>query len=192
MTNVATTLLVLRGPSGCGKSTTATQLREAYGGRGLAIIRQDEVRRNVLRERDQDGAFTITLIDIMARATLAAGIPCVVEGILSARIYGPMLERLLADHPRSFAYFWDVPFERTVLRHYTKPNHHEWSVEDMRSWYTPHDLLPSGVERIIGEHECQQDAVERIVAETALLTAPRPPYATLAPDPVTAAPSSTP
>src|SRR5699024_5501323 len=74
-------LILLRGNSGSGKSTVAAALRQAYG-RGLAIIGQDVVRREILRERDLPGAANITMIDLMARHALAHGFHVVVEGIM--------------------------------------------------------------------------------------------------------------
>lgn len=178
----STMLIVLRGPCGCGKSTTATLLREAYaGGRGLAIVRQDQVRRDVLRERDEPDAFNISLIDTMVRAILDAKIPCVLEGIMKVRKYGSMLQQLIADHAgATHTFYWDVPFETTEQRHFTKPNCDDWSVEDMRSWYTPHDTLLG--DHIFDEHVSQEQAVAAILAQTGLLLTPPPPYPSLAAD----------
>ncbi|MEZ0114784.1 hypothetical protein ABH920_008819 [Catenulispora sp. EB89] len=149
-------LIVLRGPSGSGKSRTATALRERYG-RGLAIVRQDVVRRDILRERD------------------------LVEGIMDAGRYGAMLAALLADHAgAAHSYYFDIPFDVTVERHFTKPNHADWTVDDMRDWYVEHDVLPGGVDRVIGSDSTEHDTVERILAETGLLAADRPPHPSLA------------
>jgi len=173
-------LIVLRGPSGSGKSRTATALRERYG-RGLAIVRQDVVRRDILRERDLADAVNIGLIDSMARHILAQGVPCVVEGIMDAGRYGAMLAALLADHAgAAHSYYFDVPFDVTVERHFTKPNHADWTVDDMRDWYVEHDVLPGGVDRVIGPDSTEHDTVERILAETGLLAADRPPHPSLA------------
>ena len=172
-------LIVLRGPSGSGKSRTATALRERYG-RGLAIVRQDVVRRDVLRERDMSGAVNVGLIDSMARHILAQGVPCVVEGIMHAERYSAMLSALLAEHAgAAYSYYFDIPFDVTVERHFTKPNHAEWTVEVMRGWYAAGDVLPGGVDRIIGPESSEQDTVERILAETGLLDAGRPAHPSL-------------
>ena len=50
-----TRLIVLRGNSASGKSTVAASLRDRFG-RGLALVAQDNLRRQVLRERDRPGA----------------------------------------------------------------------------------------------------------------------------------------
>ncbi|MER7922483.1 hypothetical protein ABTY96_05000 [Streptomyces sp. NPDC096057] len=61
-----TRLIVLRGNSASGKSAVATGLRERYG-RGIALVRQDVLRREVLRERDLPGGANIGLIDLTVR-----------------------------------------------------------------------------------------------------------------------------
>ncbi|MFI7222044.1 hypothetical protein ACIBO5_02395 [Nonomuraea angiospora] len=47
-----TQLIVLRGNSGSGKTSAARALRQAYGRRGLAVVGQDVLRRDILRELD--------------------------------------------------------------------------------------------------------------------------------------------
>ncbi|MEY9913199.1 hypothetical protein ABIA35_009466 [Catenulispora sp. MAP12-49] len=64
-------------------------------------------------------------------------------------------------------------------RHLTKPNHDYWSVEDMRGWYAEGDVLPGGVDRVIGPDSAEQDTVERVLAETGLLAADRPRHLSL-------------
>ncbi|MFF2617427.1 AAA family ATPase [Kitasatospora sp. NPDC058046] len=170
-------LVVVRGPSGAGKSSVAARLRAAYG-RGLAVVGQDLLRRTVLRERDVPGGANIGLIDLVARHALDHGFHTVVEGILAAERYGPMLARLVADHRgRSFLYYLDVDFAETVRRHATRPQAAEFSPEDMADWYRPHDLLPDGLEQVVGRHSGLEETVGRILADTGLAPAgwtPRP------------------
>ncbi|MEU8274886.1 hypothetical protein ACFYOK_29280 [Microbispora bryophytorum] len=61
-----TRLIVLRGNSGSGKTSVARAVRAAYG-RGLALVGQDVIRRELLRERDVDGGVNIGLIDTIVR-----------------------------------------------------------------------------------------------------------------------------
>lgn len=170
----ATKLIILRGPSGSGKSTVAARLRTAYG-RGIAVIPQDVVRREILRERDHPGAVNIALIDTMARSILDQGVHVIIEGILDRERYGPMLTALLHAHTGdSHAYFFDIPFADTLERHRTKPNRHEWTEQDMLGWYRSGDVLPGAVEQIIGPDSSLEASVERILAETHLRDAARP------------------
>ncbi|NKZ00550.1 kinase [Nocardiopsis alborubida] len=163
-----TRLVVVRGNSGSGKSTIARGLRAAYG-RGLAIVEQDYVRRVVLRERDVPGAANIGLIDLMARHALDSGFHVVVEGILYADRYGPMLTRLVDDHAGvSRCYYLDVPFAVTLRRHASRPTAAEFGETQMRAWWRPRDLLPGGAETVIDEHSTLEQSLERVLADCGL------------------------
>jgi predicted kinase len=144
-----TRLIVLRGNSASGKSSVAAGLRERYG-RGVALVSQDTLRRDVLRERDVPGGANIGLIELTVRHALGHGFHTVLEGILYVAHYGDMLTRLLADYrDRAHCFYLDVPFEQTLARHATKPIATEVGYDQLRSWYRPLDLLPGGVETVI-------------------------------------------
>ncbi|MFF5370919.1 AAA family ATPase [Streptomyces sp. NPDC013187] len=163
-----TRLIVLRGNSGAGKSSVAAGVRERFG-RGLALVGQDNLRRVVLRERDRPGAANIGLIDLTARYALDAGYHVVVEGILYADHYGEMLARLRADHRGpTHAYYLHVPFEQTLVRHATKPIAHEVGEPQLREWYRELDLLPGGIETVIGADSTLPQTVDRIMVDTGL------------------------
>ncbi|WP_174856066.1 kinase [Streptomyces hyaluromycini] len=167
-----TRLVVLRGNSASGKSSVAAGLRERFG-RGLALVGQDNLRRVVLRERDRPGAANIGLIDLTARYALDAGYHVVVEGILYADHYGAMLTRLRADHRGpTHAYYLDVPFEETLIRHASKPQADEYGEAEMRSWYRERDLLPGGFETVIGAGSTLPGTVGRIMRDTGLAALP--------------------
>jgi hypothetical protein len=61
-----TRLVVIRGNSASGKSSVAQGLRDHYG-RGIAIVGQDVIRRNVLREHDTARGANIALLSRIAR-----------------------------------------------------------------------------------------------------------------------------
>jgi predicted kinase len=167
-----TRLVVLRGNSASGKSSIAVGIREKFG-RGLALVGQDNLRRVVLRERDRPGAANIGLIDLTARYALNAGFHVVVEGILYADRYGDMLAQLRADHRGpTHSYYLDVPFEETVARHATKPIADDVSEAQLRDWYRSRDLLPGGVETVIGADSTLAATVDRIMLDTGLAGLP--------------------
>ncbi|MGA5200290.1 kinase [Streptomyces variegatus] len=170
--NEQTRLVVLRGNSGSGKSSVAAGMRERFG-RGLALVGQDNLRRVVLRERDRPGAANIGLIDLTARYALDAGYHVAIEGILYADRYGEMLTRLRADHRGpTHAYYLHVPFEQTLVRHATKPIAHEVGEPQLRDWYRELDLLPGGVETVIGADSTLGETVDRIMLDTGLAGLP--------------------
>ncbi|MEV0614866.1 AAA family ATPase [Nonomuraea sp. NPDC050404] len=165
-----TVLVIIRGNSGSGKTKVARSVREAYGRRGLAIIGQDVVRRQILRELDVPDGVNIGLIDTMCRHVLDAGQHVVLEGILTLSRYGPMLRRLADDHAGTTCCFYlDVPFDETVRRHATRPQSAEFGAELMREWYVERDLLPDGRETIVGQDSSLPQTVERILADSELL-----------------------
>lgn len=165
-------LIVLRGNSGSGKTSVALALREQYG-RGVAWVSQDMLRREVLREHDRPGAANIGLIDQVTRYALGAGYHVVLDGILLASRYEPMLAGLSRDHngPSHFYYF-DVGLDETLRRHETRPQRSRFSAADMRGWYQPRDLLATIGERVIPETSSLGQTVSTILADTGLLTAP--------------------
>ncbi|GIH79083.1 kinase [Planobispora longispora] len=166
-----TRLIVLRGNSASGKSTIAARLRACYG-RGLAVVGQDVIRRDILRERDQAGAATIGLIDVVVRYALDNDYHVVLEGILYADRYGAMLQALRAGHRgSSHFYYLDVPFAETLRRHATKPQASAYGETEMREWFRPLDLLDTGCEQIIGPDSSPEETLQRILADTGLTTA---------------------
>ncbi|MFG2820019.1 AAA family ATPase [Kitasatospora sp. NPDC048365] len=170
-----TRLVVVRGNSASGKSSVAAGVRERFG-RGLAVVAQDNLRRVVLRERDRPGGANIGLIDTVARYALDAGYHVVVEGILYADHYGEMLTRLVGDHRGvTRCYYLDIPIAETLLRHASKADAAYLAAvteRDLHDWYRAHDLLPGGIETVIGSDSALPDTVDRIVRDTALSELP--------------------
>ncbi|MFD6874111.1 MULTISPECIES: AAA family ATPase [unclassified Streptomyces] len=166
-----TRLVVLRGNSASGKSSVAAGVRDRFG-RGLAVVGQDNLRRVVLRERDVPGGANIGLIDTVARYALDAGYHVVVEGILYADRYADMLAGLLGDHRGvSRCYYLDIPIEETLTRHATKPDHDyliQVTERELRAWYRERDLLPGGLETVIGADSTLRDTTDRIMNDTGL------------------------
>lgn len=164
-------LIVIRGNSASGKSSVAAGLRERYG-RNLAIVGQDNLRRVVLRERDRLGAANIGLIASVASYALSHGFHTVVEGILYADRYGAMLHDLIRGHRGpTRCYYLDVSYEETLVRHATKPDLAylaQVTDEHLRDWYRARDLLPGGIETVIGADSTLDETVERIMRETGL------------------------
>ncbi|WP_432012691.1 M15 family metallopeptidase [Streptomyces cucumeris] len=157
----------------------AQGLRDHHG-RGIAIVSQDVIRRNVLRERDTARGANIALLGRIARKALDAGFHVVLEGILYADRYSHMIASLVRDHRGlSRCYYLDVPLEATLVRHASKADAaYLAQVTDnhLASWYRELDLLPGGLETVIPADSTLQNTVARILRETDLATAsPVPP-----------------
>jgi predicted kinase len=163
-----TRLIVLRGNSGSGKSTVAGALRETCG-RGMAWVAQDLIRRTILWEKDRPGGVNIGLIDQIARYSLDHGYHVVLDGILYADRYEPMLRGLERDHRgRSSFYYLDVSMDETFRRHATRPQAGEFGPGEMRDWYRPRDLLATVRERVIPEASTLAQTVAFILADAGL------------------------
>jgi adenylate kinase family enzyme len=155
-----TRLIILRGNSGSGKSTIARTVRQRYG-RGCALVEQDYLRRIVLRERDVPGGHAPALIDRTVRFALDIGYHVICEGILHAARYRPVLTALHAAHCGTTSVFYlSASLDETLRRHCGRPQHNEFTTDDMRGWYVDNDLLGLPDECVIDEQTSLDEAVE--------------------------------
>lgn len=135
-------------------------------GRGVALVQQDVIRRELLRERDRPSGLNIELIKLNAQFALAHGYDVILEGILCSSRYGGMIRSLLDEHVGpSFVYYYDLPFEETLRRHAAKPNAGDFGKKEMAEWFVERDLLGVPGERTIGPDQSQEETVSRILAE---------------------------
>lgn len=163
-----TRLIIIRGNSASGKTTAAWEIRDRYG-RGLAIVSQDVLRRDILRVRDEPVNPAIGLIDLTARYALDHGYHVVVEGIMSYASYGEMLTNLVADHlGRSACFYYDIPFDETIQRHRTKPTADEYGADLMAEWYRERDLIPALHEHIFDPSVSLDEAVRAMMTAVGL------------------------
>lgn len=155
-------LVVLRGNSGSGKSSLAAALRLTDP--PMALVGQDQLRRVVLMDRDRrELTDAVDLIDLTVRFCLDRGRDVVLDGILNMAKYGAMLRQLIDDHlGRSLLYYLDVPLEETVARHATRPQRDEFTVEQMREWYLPTDVLGVPGETVIAAESTFSRTLARI------------------------------
>ncbi|MCP2265858.1 AAA family ATPase [Promicromonospora thailandica] len=161
-----TCLVVVRGPSGAGKSTVARRLRERMG-RGTALVEQDYLRRVLMWEKDRPGAPNIGLIDTVVRHALGVGYSVVLDGILAADHYGPMLRELVADHVgTTVCAYLDVSWEETVRRHAGRPQAAEFTPAQMAGWFVPDDRLGVAGELVVPEGSTAGETVGALWAAT--------------------------
>lgn len=157
-----TRLIVIRGNSGTGKSALAAAIRAARP-RGVAIVSQDLLRRQILHVRDHPGNPAVDYIELSARYALNAGLHVVIEGILYEDIYGDMLRKLLADHRGvSCCYRYEMSFDETLRRHATKADSDEFGETEMRQWWRDADRLAGTAEVPISAGIRLTDSVQRV------------------------------
>ncbi|WP_200800716.1 kinase [Agrobacterium sp. DSM 25558] len=158
-----TRLILIRGNSGTGKSALALAIRNSLP-RGVAIIGQDLLRRNVLHVLDTKPSLAADYIEISARFALDRGLHVVVEGILREDIYGDMLRRVISSHQGiTRCYRYKISFQETLNRHITKPNAAEFGENEMRQWWRDDDGLVGVEESIIGPDQLLVDTVAMVI-----------------------------
>jgi len=165
-------LIIIRGNSGSGKTTIAKEVRTRIGD-GLSddtmLVQQDTLRRDILRERDMlDKRSVIELIELVVEFGRQQERTVVLEGILSAKKYGGMLNKLASRFDEAHVYYLDVPFEETLVRHASKPNAHEFGEKEMREWWNEKDYLGTPGEKILHKELGLDDIVSEIINDIGL------------------------
>ena len=121
-------LIVVRGPSGSGKTTVARRLFERAV-RRVCLIEQDHYRfifRPAGGGSLPNSATIHRMIEHNVMAALADGFDVILEGILSVRSYGPVLDRLFsAGVSEHFLYSFDLSLDETLRRHRTRLSTHD-------------------------------------------------------------------
>ena len=139
-------LIILRGNSGSGKTTVSKELQKKFG-RNTMLISHDMVRMEMLFAKDEEALPLITSLLKYGRKNSEITI---LEGILDSEQYRPLFETAVKEYGENiFAYYYDLPFEETLLRHETKPNKSDFGEEDMRRWWNEKDYIEIIPEKII-------------------------------------------
>lgn len=134
-------LIILRGNSGSGKTTTGKALQRKFG-HGTMLISQDVVRREMLFVKDGPDTETSQLLNELAIYGKKHCNIIILEGILYSKWYKKLFENLYDEfNNQIFAYYFDIPFEETLIRHKQKPNAHEFGEIEMKRWWSEKDFL---------------------------------------------------
>lgn len=153
----------MRGNSGSGKTTVAKILQKELG-YGTMLVSQDVIRREILRVRDEDSNPAIQLIYDLCMYGNKVGHTVILEGILSKKKYGAVVENLLNNfNGQKNIYYFDIPFNETVRRHSTKSNSHEFGEDEMKEWWEDKDFLGVDDEQTIKESMTREQIVRLII-----------------------------
>lgn len=156
-------LIIIRGNSRSGKTTIAKSLQNQLG-HGTLLVPQDVVRREMLKVHDREGNLSIDLIRQIAEYGKDKCEFVIVEGILYKSRYGEMLNNLIQFYNhKSYAYYYDLSFEETVIRHNSSSKKMEFGEDSLRAWWKPNDYLGVNGETILTNDLSQSDVMKLIL-----------------------------
>lgn len=155
-------LIILRGNSGSGKTSVSKELQKRFG-RNTMVISQDVVRREMLWVKDEIGTRALPLLINLLEYGKENCEITILEGILYAEYYMPLFKKAIEEYGSDiFAYYYDLSFDETLLRHNTKPSKFEFGEEDMKRWWREKDFINIIPEKIITRDISLSDTVDMI------------------------------
>ncbi len=158
-------LVIIRGNSGSGKTTVAKALQHKLG-HNIMVISQDVIRRDILWVKD--GADTKAL-PLLSELLVYGKNNCeivILEGILNSKWYMPLFElakKLFGNN--IWAYYYDLTFEETLIRHRTRSSKDDFGKEEMQKWWNEKDFIEVIPEKIISQDISLLNTVEMIIRD---------------------------
>ena len=105
------------------------------------LIPQDTIRRDIVRVADELGNPAIELIINIAKYGNKIEYDVIIEGILDRKKYGKMLQEVAKNFDEVYAYYFDLSFQETLVRHSTKDKRSEFGEKEMKQWWVEKDYL---------------------------------------------------
>lgn len=156
-------LIILRGNSGSGKTSVAKALQKKLGSNTM-LLSHDMIRMQVLNVCGKEGIQKSLplMIDLLKYGRQHSDFT-ILEGILDSTEYRLLFETAVSEYGSNiFAYYYDLPFEETLLRHSTKPNRFDFGEEDMQRWWKEKDYISIIPETVFKKDLSFENAVETI------------------------------
>lgn|SRR5699024_4752404 len=164
-------LIILRGNSASGKTTIATKLQHSFPKGNAMLISQDTIRREILNVKDRPENPTPALIQKICEFGITTYSYIILEGILKAAIYRPMLLDLIDLFDQNVSvYYFDLSFSEALHRHEQREKSQEFGKESLQKWWLEKDYLAIPNEQIITAELTQEEIVSNIQKELALKT----------------------
>lgn len=173
MTTETPKLIVLRGPAGSGKSTAAKLLLN-NATRKTCLIEQDYYRFIFRPYANGSKANSVAIHGMIKNNVLTAlneGYDVILEGILNAKSYRPMLQEILTEHPtENYLFYFDISFKETMRRHRMRPakDTPSFTDEDMKSWYPAAYVPIHEEEKLISESSSLEETAKFITESSNL------------------------
>lgn len=132
-------------------------------GDGTLLVSQDMVRRDMLSVRDRKGNLSLELIRQITEYGKGKCEVVILEGILVKERYGEMLMDLIRFYDgNADVYYFDLPFEKTIERHQSRPLADAFGEESLRAWWRPKDYLGITDETMLTEEMTEEDILDLI------------------------------
>ena len=81
--------------------------------------------------------------------------------------YGEMLITLMADFDKAYVYYFDLPFEETLVRHQQRRQSAEFDGNKMKSWWVDSDYLGTINEKLLTTEMTETHLVSFILSDIA-------------------------
>lgn len=127
------------------------------------MIPQDIVIREMLWANDGPDTMALSLLLNLIKYGKENCNFVILEGILNSKWYKKLFENIKTEFGSNiYAYYYDIPFEETLLRHKTRANCNEFGENEMKSWWNEKDYLDIIKEKIITKDIDLDKTVEMI------------------------------
>lgn len=161
-------IIILRGNSGSGKTTISKKLQKKLG-HGTLLIPQDVVRREMLYVKDGVDTKAIDLLIQLIKYGKENCTYIILEGILNSDWYRSLFETIKHEFNKEiYAFYFDIPFEETLIRHKAKPNANEFGETEMKRWWREKDYINIISEKIINKDMTEDEIVDLIIQQIEL------------------------
>lgn len=156
--------IIIRGNSGSGKTTTAQLLQKQFDYEQAMLISQDTVRIDILNAKDRPGNPTVDLVKLLAEFGKDKYQYAIIEGIFASVRYKELFDELMdLFAPHAYVYYYEIPFEETVIRHQTRDKATDFGPERMKKWWLEKDYLNTVNETTIDETFSQEEVLKLIL-----------------------------
>jgi predicted kinase len=139
-------------------------VRELLGA-GTALVSQDHVRREMVGEHDRAGATTPELLGAITEFLLDRGHDVILEGMMRAPLYRPLVERL-ATVSRFDTYLFRlvVDPETALSRHTERAWSSRISVAEFEEWHADYAKAPDIPGEVLLDAHLSLDVLSSFVA----------------------------
>lgn len=152
-------LIIIRGNLGSGKTSVAKELGKKFGADTMRIS-HDLTRKEMILDRDKE---TLPLLKEFLKFSSKNVKTTILEGLLDSEQYLPLFKNAIRRFGENiFAYYYDLPFEETLMRHETKPDKSNFSEEDLRRFWKEKDFIGIIPEKIITKDMSLSETVDMI------------------------------